>query len=82
MREMGIEWSNVERQIEDIVLKSLVACMNEIPQNSNCFELFGYDIFIDDNLKCWLLEVNSSPSLEKEFPIDQIIKQQLVDDIV
>jgi len=56
--------------------------MNVIPQNPNCFELFGYDIFIDSNLRCWLLEVNSSPSLEKEFILDEVIKQQLVDDIV
>lgn len=56
--------------------------MNTIPQNPNCFELFGYDIFLDSNLKCWLLEVNSSPSLEKEFMLDEIIKQQLVDDIM
>ena len=37
---------------------------------------------MDDKLKCWLIEVNSSPSLEKEFLIDEIIKQQLVDDVM
>jgi hypothetical protein len=56
--------------------------MNVIDQNPNCFELFGYDIIIDENLRCWLIEVNSSPSLEKDFTIDEIIKQQLVDDII
>jgi tubulin polyglutamylase TTLL5 len=75
-------WEKVERQIEEIILKSLISCMNSIPQNPNCFELFGYDIFMDSNLKCWLLEVNSSPSLEKEFMLDEVIKQQLVDDIM
>jgi tubulin polyglutamylase TTLL5 len=33
-------------------------------------------------LKCWLLEINSSPSLEREFLLDEIIKQQLIDDTV
>jgi tubulin polyglutamylase TTLL5 len=56
--------------------------MNSIPQNPNCFELFGYDIIIDEQLKCWLLEVNSSPSLEKDFIIDEILKQQLIDDVI
>lgn len=79
---MGIEWENIESQIDSIVIKSLIACMNEIEPNPNCFELFGYDIIVDDQLKCWLIEVNSSPSLEKEFLIDEIIKQQLVDDVM
>ena len=56
--------------------------MNVIEPNPNCFELFGYDIIIDENLQCWLIEVNSSPSLEKDFLIDEVLKQQLVDDVI
>lgn len=29
----------------------------------DCFQIIGLDIFIDNDLKAWILEINSSPSL-------------------
>lgn len=28
----------------------------------NCFELFGFDFVVDEQLKCWLIEANMSPA--------------------
>lgn len=48
---------------------------------TNCFEVFGFDILIDSDLKPWLLEVNLSPSLATDSPLDMTIKSNLLNDV-
>lgn len=45
--------------------------------NANAFELFGFDVLIDADLKPWLIEVNSSPSLSRENQLDYQIKDKV-----
>jgi len=47
-----------------------------------CFELLGFDILIDNQLNPWLLEVNLSPSLNCDSPLDQRIKGELIADLL
>lgn len=50
--------------------------------NQTCFELFGFDVLLDETLRPWLLEVNTCPSLSSSSPLDKRLKTQLVADML
>lgn len=49
---------------------------------NNCFELYGFDILVDENINPWLLECNVCPSLSSTSPLDKKIKTSLLCDIL
>lgn len=49
-------------------------------ENSLCFQILGFDIFLDSSCKAWLIEVNQSPSFLTESPLDYQIKKNLIRD--
>ena len=57
----------------------MLACKDSIfQQNTGCHEVFGYDFMVDTNLNVWLLEVNSSPSMEYSSPITQRMVKEVL----
>ncbi|KAM9316759.1 putative tubulin polyglutamylase TTLL2 [Gastrophryne carolinensis] len=70
------------QRIYNTVMMTLLAIAPSVPKYNNCFELFGFDILIDDTLKPWLLEVNYSPALSLDCPNDITVKKSLVNDII
>lgn len=77
-------------QIQDIIIKTILSVENVVnnatemflPYKNQCFELFGFDILIDDNIKPWLLEVNLSPALSCDSPLDQKVKSNMIADLL
>jgi len=75
---MKIDDVLIFKKIEDIILKTIISAesiMNNafemyVPYRNNCFEVLGFDILIDSNLEPWLLEVNLTPSLACDSPLD------------
>jgi hypothetical protein len=81
LEQLGIDNDILWSKIYDVILKSLISIdghvqsqLKKLQSRNNCFELLGFDILIDTDLKPWLMEVNLSPSLACDSPLDLKIK--------
>ncbi|KAI1895503.1 hypothetical protein AGOR_G00106930 [Albula goreensis] len=89
LKQEGKDTTLLMGQVEDLVIKAVLsaelqiatACKMFVPHRNNCFELYGFDVLIDSNLKPWLLEVNLSPSLACDAPLDLKIKASMISDM-
>ncbi|XP_060611431.2 tubulin polyglutamylase TTLL13 isoform X1 [Anolis sagrei] len=91
MREHSYDTAELWRDIEDIIIKTLVAAHPVLKHNYRtcfpnhvsgcaCFEILGFDILLDRKLKPWLLEVNHSPSFTTDSRLDREVKDALLCD--
>uniref|UniRef100_A0A3Q3L5U4 Tubulin--tyrosine ligase-like protein 5 n=1 Tax=Mastacembelus armatus TaxID=205130 RepID=A0A3Q3L5U4_9TELE len=89
LKQEGKDTTLLMKQVEDLIIKAVLsaelhiatACKMFVPHKTNCFELYGFDVLIDSNLKPWLLEVNLSPSLACDAPLDLKIKASMIADM-
>lgn len=68
----------VFNQMTRIVIRSLQSVKKSIISDKHCFELYGYDLLLDDKMKMWLVEVNASPSLTASSKDDYEMKFGLI----
>jgi len=53
-----------------------------VNNRKNSFEFIGYDFMVDEDLKVWLIEVNSSPSMDtKSQPVLQRLCKSVLHDL-
>jgi tubulin polyglutamylase TTLL9 len=67
-------------RIDNVVLTTLQSVQHVMINDRRCFEIYGYDVLIDSELKPWLMEVNASPSLTADTAIDYCLKMGLLED--
>eukprot|EP00403_Amphidinium_massartii_P016318 CAMPEP_0178415868 /NCGR_PEP_ID=MMETSP0689_2-20121128/23771_1 /TAXON_ID=160604 /ORGANISM="Amphidinium massartii, Strain CS-259" /LENGTH=937 /DNA_ID=CAMNT_0020037197 /DNA_START=38 /DNA_END=2847 /DNA_ORIENTATION=+ len=91
LRSQGYDVDALEREIEDLVVKTLIAvqpslshfyrsCQPDDTENGMCFEVLGFDVMLDHKLQPWLLEVNHAPSFATESELDQLVKEEVLKD--
>ncbi|XP_070449725.1 tubulin polyglutamylase TTLL5 isoform X29 [Equus przewalskii] len=89
LKQEGRDTTALMAHVEDLIIKTIIsaelaiatACKTFVPHRSSCFELYGFDVLIDSSLKPWLLEVNLSPSLACDAPLDLKIKASMISDM-
>ena len=84
---MGINYNEVFKSIKILCIKTLMAVEPEITtqmrvtkHKGQCFEIYGFDVIVDDTFRPWLLEVNVAPSLSSSSPYDKKVKTTLLSD--
>ena len=86
---MGINYDEVFLKIKDLVIKAILSVEPIIANNMNrasknrhlCFELYGFDVLLDEKLRPWLLECNVLPSFSSSAKLDKIVKTTLLSDV-
>ncbi|XP_048002882.1 uncharacterized protein LOC125239285 isoform X2 [Leguminivora glycinivorella] len=84
--EKNVDVDALWSSMKDLVIKTVISgeasisslTKANITSRYNCYELFGIDVLLDEDLKPWLLEVNISPSLHSASPLDTHVKGPLV----
>jgi len=85
----NLNYEKIESQIKDIIIKSVmtvgdenISAIKKYCKHPNVlFELYGFDILIDNELRPWLIEINLNASLNCDSELDKKIKTSLMTDI-
>lgn len=91
LEEDGRNTEKLLKRINDVVLKTLCTVQPFLahayrcsqPNDTNsaiCFQILGFDIFLDSKLRPQLLEVNHTPSFTVDSPLDKLVKRAVLKD--
>ena len=81
LQEDGVDINLLKLKIADLIIKTLMSVQPDLMHNYRtcqpndrtfgmCFEVLGFDVLIDEDVKPWLLEVNQAPSFQTDSALD------------
>lgn len=78
-------------QVKDLAIKCMLAVEAEVNTRINmhlgidrnvCYELYGFDVVLDRDLRGWVLEANTGPALQAPGAIDRKVKHRMIKDMM
>lgn len=54
---------------------------DQVENRKNSFEFLGYDFMVDEDLKVWLIEINSSPSMDLSTHVTERLVKLVLSDV-
>lgn len=72
----------IKAKIKEIVLWTMSSSQDMIENRKNSMELYGLDLMVDMNFDTYLIEVNSSPSMEHSTPVTAQLVKDASEDVI
>lgn len=73
----------ISENVKSIVCNSLESVQDMFENSKGIqFEMFGFDIMVDDNFNCWLIEVNSSPAMDYSTHVTERLVKMVLEDTI
>lgn len=90
LKSLSIDVEKVMNDIEKVIISSLIAgvCQirkhhqNLIKHRHTSYEMYGFDILLDEELKPYVIEINISPSMCADSLLDKKLKLNLLNDLI
>lgn len=88
MEKEGINTNEIWNKIDDIVVLTIISSYKYLlegdkeKQYNYCFQIFGFDILLDEKLNPYLLEVNYRPSLDYYTGFEKRMKVEMIRDAI
>jgi hypothetical protein len=92
LRKKGVNTNEIWSKIQDAIALSVLSAYAivqvsldlKMPSSgySRSFQLLGFDVLLDEQLKPWILEVNYRPSLEFDTEGERALKVKLLSDVM
>ncbi|KAL1451170.1 hypothetical protein WDU94_003457 [Cyamophila willieti] len=87
----GYDTNQIWERIDDVIVKTILAGVPNMKEKYNvsysrhnyrsaCFQILGFDILLDDQLRPYVIEVNHSPSFHTDTKLDLEVKEQVLRD--